>query len=64
MDPSHAQFRRSSIRVCPSKRRYTTWAEARTVATRQKRQDGWDHQEPYRCRACAGYHVGHAMSRD
>jgi hypothetical protein len=52
-------YRRRSLLVCPHKRRYTTWAEARVVAERSHRQHGWDHQEPYACRGCGGYHVGH-----
>ena len=56
-----ARYRRSSLRACPNKRQYATWAEARAVATRATRKDGWDHMDPYRCRACSKYHVGHPL---
>lgn len=54
-----ARFRRKSLAVCPSKRSYTTWAEARKVAVRSRREHGWDVVQPYRCPGCGRYHVGH-----
>jgi hypothetical protein len=59
-----ARFRRKSIAVCPQKQRYTTWAEAARVARRARKRDGWDVLEPYKCRACAGYHCGHPPDVD
>ncbi len=56
-----ARYRRSSLRACPKKRQYPTWAAAQKVAIRQKRQDGWDHMEPYRCHGCGQVHVGHPL---
>jgi len=60
-DFDKARYRRSSLRACPKKRHYSTWAEARAVAVRQKRRDGWDHMEPYRCAGCGKFHVGHPL---
>lgn len=62
LDPN-ARWRRSSIRACPRKRHYTSWSQARAVAVRSKRKDGWDHMEPYRCR-CGQYAVGHPKDSD
>jgi hypothetical protein len=52
------RWRRSSLAACSRKRRYNNWSEAQR-AIRRSGYDGWDHMEPYRCRACAGVHVGH-----
>lgn len=56
-----ARYRRSSLRACPNKRQYPTYSAARVVAVRQKRKDGWDHMEPYRCHGCGKFHVGHPI---
>ena len=54
---------RSNARTCGFKRTYSTWAQAREVATRQRRQDR-DVVHPYRCKACARYHVGTVPEAD
>lgn len=48
---------RSNTRTCPHKVTFATWAMADRAAYRLRRSSG-DKVHPYRCRACARYHVG------
>jgi hypothetical protein len=59
VDPHNdPRWRKKSLEVCPRKRSYPTRAAAQR-AVRRAEYDGWDHMEPYRCRGCGKYHVGH-----
>ena len=45
-------------RACLSKVRYASRREARTLSRHGRRQDGT--LEPYRCRFCGEWHLGHS----
>lgn len=52
--------------ACTGKKRFGTWADAVSVATRKQdriRKDR-DLRQPYRCRHCGGYHLGHIDRHD